>query len=366
MSSVAVRGSALSRGEADMSTRPLGMYGLLRAVIFKLDPEIAHNLAIRMCWLVGATPISRALAYGLFCRGSKCNPVTAFGLHFANRIGLAAGYDKGLGLWGLAALGFGHIEEGTFTTKLQKGSDGRRLFRDPDGTVVNRMGFPNPGVDVALSRIQRRPKPGGLVLGINIGKHRDTPLDAAVGDYCELLWRFAPVADYITVNVSSPNTLGLRDLQVKGRLEVLLGALVVERPLLEASLGRKLPMLVKLSPDQPDQELDDALSVIISKGMDGVIASNTSLQRPPWLGSSAVAKEKGGLSGRHLKPLSIAMVRKVVSMTDGVLPVIGCGGISSPEVVKEFLGEGAVLVQVLTVLAFGGPGVVRSLVRGSI
>ncbi len=254
------------------------IYPLIRALLFHLDPEVAHQLTLNAVRLAGELQPVRAVLQGMY--KAPARPVQAFGLSFSNPIGLAAGYDKdGLGWRGLAALGFGHIEVGTVTPKPQAGNPLPRLFRLAEQrALINRMGFPGRGADFVLKQVSK-PRPKQLVLGINIGKNKDTPLETAAEDYLFLLRLFAGQADYLTVNVSSPNTVGLRQLQERQALDDLLQRLSHERDLLVQTPARKTPILVKLSPDLTDQQLDEALDVILANHMDGVIATNTTLSR---------------------------------------------------------------------------------------
>ncbi len=223
------------------------------------------------------------------------------------------------------------------------------------------MGFPGRGADFVAARL-RGPRPAGLVLGVNIGKNKDTPLEAAAEDYLSLLRRFASLTDYLAINVSSPNTVGLRRLQGREALDALLGALAAERLAQQAHLGKRVPLLVKLAPDLTDDELEDALDVILRRGMDGVIATNTTLARPEL--RSRHAGEGGGLSGAPLHAISLARVRTICQRSQGRLPVIGVGGIEDAAGAQAMLDAGASFVQVYTGLVYAGPGLVRQIVRG--
>jgi dihydroorotate dehydrogenase len=284
--------------------------------------------------------------------------VEAFGLTFPNPIGLAAGYDKdGLGWRGLACLGFGHIEVGTVTLNPQPGNPRPRLFRLPDElALINRMGFPGKGAEFVARQVSGRRR-GDTILGVNLGKSKDTPLEQAELDYIRLLQQFAGLADYAVVNVSSPNTLGLRRLQNQEALTRLLGSLAQYRR--EEGIG--MPILVKLAPDLTDEELEDALDATLSSGMDGVIATNTTIGRSGV--RSSLASEAGGLSGEPLRQRSTAMVRLISQWTGGKLPVIGVGGVMSAAHVKEKLDAGAILVQVYTGLVYEGPGLVKRILN---
>ena len=337
------------------------MYSLLRPLLFRLDPERAHALSVSLMRLAGALPPVGALLRLIFRAPSR--PVQAFGLTFPNPVGLAAGYDKdGLAWRGLAGLGFGHVEVGTITPRPQPGNPRPRLFRLPqEHALINRLGFPGLGADFAAARLQGR-HPKGMVLGINLGKNKDTPLEQAAEDYIFLVRRFAALGDYLAINVSSPNTVGLRRLQGRQALEQLLGSVVQERQAQQAALGRRVPLLVKLAPDLDETELDDALEVILQNGIDGVIAANTTIRREGI--ASPLAQEAGGLSGAPLTARGMQMVRQICQRTDGKLPVIGVGGIMNTQDARQRLEAGAILVQVYTGLVYAGPGFVGQIVRG--
>jgi dihydroorotate dehydrogenase len=307
--------------------------------------------------------------------------VDVFGLHFANPVGLAAGYDKDGVAWrGLSTLGFGHIEIGTVTPLPQPGSPKPRIFRMvEDEAVINRMGFPGKGsasVVMSLRRSTRRQginlwtgarrsiatrRPASVILGVNIGKNKQTPNEEAVFDYLELLQNFAPFADYLAINVSSPNTVDLRRLQGRAALEELLTQLASQRKLEQEKLEKHLPLLVKLAPDLGEAELEEALDVILRTGMDGVIVTNTSLSRQEL--QSVHRNETGGLSGKPLRSLSESVLGSTLKKLDGQLPVISVGGIMSPEDAKRRLELGAALVQVYTGMIYAGPGLVKKIIR---
>jgi dihydroorotate dehydrogenase len=336
------------------------MYTFFRNFLFRLDPEHTHALslnAIRLGWaLVPARPLLRRLFSG------PPKPVRVFDLNFSNPIGLAAGYDKdGLGWRGLTLLGFGHIEVGTVTLKPQPGNPKPRLFRlKEEGALINRMGFPGKGAEFAARQLKGA-KPGPLILGVNIGKNKATPLEEASGDYAALFNFFAPLSDYLAINVSSPNTEGLRRLQARESLDSLLGILSTLREEYFHESGRRVPLLVKLAPDLSDPELDDALTAVVGNKMDGVIATNTTVRRD--VVHSPLAKESGGLSGSPLFRISLDMVRKITQRTGGNLPVVGVGGISNPTGAQEMLDAGAVLVQIYTGLVYQGPGLVKKILN---
>lgn len=339
------------------------MYKTLRPLIYRLTPEQAHHVTIALLRAAGALPPARALLRVLF-RPRRSGPaVDAFGLRFANPIGMAAGYDKDGEAWrGLACLGFGHIEVGTVTPLAQPGNPAPRLFRlVPDQAVINRMGFNNRGAQY-LERRLAAPKPAGLILGVNIGKNKITPLEEAYRDYITLLRTFAARADYLAVNVSSPNTPGLRALQNRAALESVLQPLSTEKRRLEAELQRRVPVLVKLAPDLSDSDLDEALEVICACQMDGVIISNTTVSRPPL--RSPLASETGGLSGAPLRQLAAQMTQKVIQRAGGSLPVISSGGVMSAVDARQRLEMGAALVQVYSGLIYSGPGLVKQILDG--
>jgi len=336
------------------------LYSYIRPLLFRLPPERAHALTLTLLRLAGRLPPLGAGLRALLAAPS--HPVQVLGLDFPNPIGLAAGYDKdGLAWRGLACLGFGHIEVGSVTPRSQPGNPPPRLFRLPeDRALINRMGFPGQGANFVRQQLAGR-RPPGLVLGVNLGKNKDTPLENAVLDYLSLLHTFAPSADYLTINVSSPNTEGLRDLQARQQLGQLLSALSQERDSLTAIQGRHTPLLVKLSPDLSDAQLDDALQVILDTGMQGVIATNTTIDRPTL--TSALASETGGLSGAPLRARSTQMVRRIYQLTGGKLPIIGAGGVMDAASAQEKLQAGASLIQVYTGLVYAGPGLVRSILK---
>ena len=336
------------------------MYEIIRPLLFRLDPERAHTLTLRALQFTQVSPIS-AILHRIY--GAPTKPVLVFGLEFPNPVGLAAGYDKDGQAWrGLASLGFGHVEIGTVTLRPQPGNPKPRLFRlRAEEALINRMGFPGRGAQYVADRLGG-PRPPGLVLGVNMGKNKDTPLEDAAGDYQELLRIFAPLGDYLVINVSSPNTVGLRRLQARNALEELLQVLSEERGLQETRLKKSVPLLVKLSPDLQPDELEDALAVIDSKGMDGVIATNTTLSRD-GIGAT-LAGESGGMSGRPLFKQSYSMVAQISLLTKGRLPVVGVGGIMGPAEARAMLEAGASLVQVYTGLVYKGPGLVKQILSG--
>ena len=335
------------------------MYPLLRRLLFSLDPEVAHQLTLYALRIGGIEPFA-SLLRSIYSAQQK--PVQAFGLTFKNPVGLAAGYDKdALAINGLSALGFGHLEVGTVTLKPQPGNLKPRVFRLlEDDAVINRMGFPSMGAGHVMRRLLRRrfaaPR-NDMVLGVNLGKNKNTPLEEAANDYIQLMKVFAPLADYLTINISSPNTVGLRRLQGRELLEGLLGEIA------NARLGadRNPPLLVKIAPDLTEEELNDAIGVILDKNMDGIIATNTTLAREGL--ESKHQLETGGLSGSPLTVKSEAVLSRVVKLVDGKVPIISAGGIMNPDDAKKRLALGASLVQVYTGLIFRGPSLIREIVK---
>lgn len=331
---------------------------VLRPLLFRLDPERAHVLTLRVLQLAGAAPGALALLRAIYRAPDR--PVRIFGLNFSNPIGLAAGYDKdGLALDGLACLGFGHLEVGTVTPEPQAGNPRPRVFRLPsDQALINRMGFPNDGAEALLKRLRRHVR-RDFILGVNIGKGMATSLEGAADDYLHLLDMFYDSADYLAVNVSSPNTIGLRRLQAREALNSLLQSLANGRNSRIESGGVRKPLLVKLAPDLDEAELDDALDAITGNKFDGVIATNTTVDRVDLRDARRV--EGGGLSGAPLRARSTAMVRDIQRMTSGRLPIIATGGVFDAADVSEKLDAGAALVQLYTGLVYRGPGLVRSI-----
>ena len=336
------------------------MYPSFRSLLFRLDPEAAHALTLQSLRLAGSLPPVRWALSRAFSAPQK--PVEVFGLTFKNPVGLAAGYDKdGVALAGLATLGFGHLEIGTVTPRPQPGNPKPRVFRLlEDDAVINRMGFPGKGAAYVARMLQSgvgSPARKNVILGVNLGKNKDTPLEDAAQDYTSLMRTFVPLADYLTINISSPNTVGLRRLQGHEMLESLLGEVARER----ASLPTRVPVLVKLAPDLTDEELDDAIGVILDTGMDGVIATNTTLAREGL--RSGHQGESGGLSGKPLTGRSEVVLARVLDRLGGRIPVVSAGGIMNPADAKRRLEMGAALVQVYTGLIYGGPGLVKAIVE---
>jgi dihydroorotate dehydrogenase len=337
------------------------LYSLSRAALFRLDPEAAHGLSLQAIARVGRVPVLRAAVASQFTV-LDAEPVEVFGLRFPNRVGLAAGYDKdGDGWRGLACLGFGHIEVGTVTPEPQPGNPKPRIFRLVDQrSVINRMGFPGKGAAYVAKRLDGR-KPGGAVIGVNIGKQKTTELEDAAEDYEKLVGVFAPLADYLAVNISSPNTPGLRKLQERGFLGALLGRVAARRDRAAEEIGRRVPVLVKLAPDLTDEQLVTAVDVIGESGLDGIIATNTTISRKGL--DHPRAGEEGGLSGAALTEMSTRIIARIAEHTGGEIPIVGVGGVMGPGDARAKLDAGATLVQLYTGLVYEGPGLVKRVVR---
>jgi dihydroorotate dehydrogenase len=320
-------------------------YRAIRPALFALDPERAHQLALNALRLAGRGAPLRV-------RGTR--PVECMGLRFPNRVGLAAGFDKNAtAVEGLGSLGFGFIEVGTVTPRPQPGQPKPRLFRlGASGALINRLGFPNDGADQVAARLRHRKYRG--IVGVNIGKNAATPLERALDDYVSCLRSVRDVADYVVVNVSSPNTAGLRDLQGRELLEPLLSALLSER-------RRALPLLLKISPDLSDAELRDITGLLKKLRLDGVVATNTTLSRS-GVGAPAHA-HTGGMSGKPLQALSLRMVAALRAQLGAGFPIIGVGGIDSAAAARAMREAGADLIQIYTGLIFRGPALVRQCVR---
>lgn len=330
---------------------------------FRHDPEEAHEIAIRnLARLAALRPLCALLERWSQLDGRRHRPVECCGLKFPNAVGLAAGFDKNAEVWpAVAALGFGHVEVGTVTLHAQPGNAKPRLFRfPPEEAVINRMGFNNEGAAAMAARLARWPGPGHrtIPVGVNLGKTKVTPLEQATEDYLGSFRLLADHADYIAVNVSSPNTPGLRELQDASWLKPLLAALVGENRARVAAGRPRRPILLKIAPDLTFPQVDAALGVIADLGLDGIIATNTTLARP---GRFATVNEAGGLSGRPLRRRATEVINYIARATSGRLPIIGVGGIHDPESAAEKLDAGATLVQVYTGMIFRGPFFARDL-----
>jgi dihydroorotate dehydrogenase len=316
--------------------------------LFALEPEKAHQLALNALRLAGRSGAKLHSAGAIECMG----------LRFPNRVGLAAGFDKNAtALDGLGSLGFGFIEVGTVTPRAQPGQPRPRLFRLPAANaLINRLGFPNDGAAAVAARLRHRKYRG--IVGVNIGKNAATPTERALDDYVSCLRTVRQVADYIVVNVSSPNTAGLRDLQARKYLEPLLSALLEERGKAQPGRERPPPLLLKVSPDLADGELRDIAALLKSLPLDGVVATNTTLSRH---GVSEASAQAGGMSGVPLRPLALRTVAALRSQLGPDFPIIGVGGIDSTESARAMRAAGADLIQLYTGLIYRGPALIRRL-----
>ncbi|HEX7054905.1 MAG TPA: quinone-dependent dihydroorotate dehydrogenase [Burkholderiales bacterium] len=327
----------------------MSLYRLARPFLFSLDPENAHELALRGAGLAS-----------LFCGRVAESPVEAMGLRFANPVGLAAGLDKNAEyIDALAALGFGFLEVGTVTPRAQPGNPRPRLFRLPEReALINRLGFNNVGLDAFLANVRRARWKG--VLGINIGRNADTPPERAIDDYEAGLRAVYPYASYVTLNVSSPNTKGLRTLQQGDQIELLLRRLSGVREELSSN-GRRKPLVLKVAPDLADAEIEAIADAVLRHGIEGLIATNTSTSREGVEGLRH-AGEAGGLSGAPIRARATRVLAQFARLLGGRVALIGCGGILSREDAREKIAAGAALVQLYTGLIYRGPGLVSECV----
>ncbi|RZI85240.1 MAG: quinone-dependent dihydroorotate dehydrogenase [Rubrivivax sp.] len=334
---------------------PLIPYALSRAVLFNLDPEVAHELTMGALARFQNTPLD--CAWGT---SRVSDPVEIAGLKFPNRIGMAAGLDKnGRCIDGLGAMGFGFVEVGTVTPKPQPGNPKPRMFRLPQANaLINRLGFNNDGLDAFVANVRRaRFRSQGGILGLNIGKNASTPIENAVDDYLIGLEGVYPWADYVTVNISSPNTQNLRSLQSDEALDKLLGALQERRQALMARDKRHVPMFVKIAPDLDETQVGVIAATLQNNGIDGVIATNTTIGREAVKGLPH-AQEAGGLSGAPVFEASNQVIRQLRAALGPRFPIIGVGGVMSGVDARAKRDAGADLVQVYTGLIYKGPALV--------
>ena len=329
------------------------MYGVIRNLLFRLPPEQAHTVALN-----GLDALNRLGLLGAFAPKVAPMPIRVMGLDFPNPVGLAAGLDKNADhLDALGALGFGFIEVGTVTPLAQPGNPKPRMFRLPEHqALINRMGFNNEGLEHLLAQVDRRRYQG--VLGINVGKNKDTPNEESESDYRKGIAAVYTRADYITVNVSSPNTPGLRDLQFGDSLKQLLAAIKDEQRQCEKNHGRYVPIAVKIAPDMDDEGIRFVASALKETGLDGVIATNTTISRDAVAGHQ-FADETGGLSGAPVRTPSLRVIEGLYAELGESLPIIGVGGITDGESAAEKIRAGAKLVQVYTGFIYRGPALIR-------
>ena len=333
-------------------------------VLKRFDPESMHDLTLRA--LSVAQEYRAGQAFLRRIAGQiPFRPVELFGLRFANELGVAAGFDKNAqAVTGISCLGFGHIEVGTLTPRPQAGNRKPRVFRLPeDMALINRMGFPNMGVKQALAGLKNRRSNGnGIVLGISLGMQKETPLDLAADDYVQVMNHVFPYADYLAVNVSSPNTPGLRELQGRTYLSRLLGVLMARnRSLAEDHRRPVCPLLLKISPDLTWRELDSILEAAAEQEISGIVATNTTLSRQGL--QSTLRVETGGLSGSPLRERSNEMISYIWRRSGGQMPIVGAGGVMTADDVMAKLDAGASLVQLYSGLVYGGPGVAGQILR---
>jgi len=332
-------------------------YALARPLLFSLDAERAHELTLRLLAIgdsIGIPPSPPALG----------KPIEVMGLEFPNRVGLAAGLDKnGTAIDGLSRLGFGFLEVGTVTPRPQPGNPKPRLFRLPEHeAIINRMGFNNAGIDALRERLALVRYRG--ILGINIGKNFDTPIEQAVDDYLVCLDKAYPLASYVTVNISSPNTKNLRQLQGASELDALLGALKSRQTALADRHGNYVPLALKIAPDLDAEQIADIADALRRHQVDAVIATNTTLGRE-GVESSPLAAEAGGLSGSPLFDKSTAVIRSLAQALAGELPIIAAGGITSGQRARAKLDAGATLVQIYSGLIYKGPQLVAACIEAT-
>ena len=336
-------------------------YALTRPFLFGLDPERAHDLTMESIATLQGTPLQC-----LWQQARVADPVTVAGLRFPNRIGLAAGLDKnGRCIDGLGAMGFGFIEVGTVTPKAQPGNPRPRMFRLPaKDALINRLGFNNEGLDSFIANVRRARsfRAAGGMLGLNIGKNATTPIEDAANDYLACLDGVYPHADYVTVNISSPNTQNLRALQSDAALDALLGALQQRRQKLAAQQARQVPMFVKIAPDLDEAQVGVIAATLRANGIDGVIATNTTIARHAVAGLPH-ADEAGGLSGRPVFEASNRVIAQLRAALGSGYPIIGVGGVMSGRDAQAKVAAGADLVQIYTGLIYQGPGLVTDCAR---
>ena len=335
-------------------------YALARPFLFGLDPETAHELTLQSLAMVQGTPLKWA-----YCNAFVDDPVTLAGITFPNRVGLAAGLDKNARcIDGLGALGFGFIEVGTVTPKAQPGNPKPRMFRLREaGALINRLGFNNDGLDAFIANVQRSSfRNQGRILGLNIGKNAATPIEDATRDYLTGLEGVYPHADYVTVNISSPNTADLRSLQGDEALDGLLGAIAKRRAVLAKQSGRRVPVFVKIAPDLDEAQVGVIAAALQRHGMDGVIATNTTIARDAVKGLQH-AEETGGLSGAPVLEASNRVIRLLRAALGREFPIVGVGGVMSAKDALSKIDAGADLVQIYTGLIYEGPALVDQVAR---
>ncbi|MCH5585327.1 quinone-dependent dihydroorotate dehydrogenase [Shimazuella sp. AN120528] len=337
------------------------VYKSLRKLLFRMNAEQAHTMTIRGLQVMQSTPKISKFIQKRFTIIDKRLESTVCGLSFPNPVGLAAGFDKHANVYhGLSAFGFGFVEVGTLTPRPQVGNPKPRLFRlIEDEAIINRMGFNNHGIEDAKNTFQALSKPN-IPIGINLGKNKDTPNEQASSDYRSGLMSLYDYADYFVLNVSSPNTEGLRDLQHVDALQKLLTSVLSTRDELLKETSSYRPVFLKIAPDLSLEQMKDIIQTAIKSGIDGIIATNTTISREN-LHPSPYTKESGGLSGRPLTQKSTEFVRHIYHITEGKTPIIGVGGIFSGADAYEKICAGANLIQVYTGMIYEGPGIARKI-----
>jgi dihydroorotate dehydrogenase len=349
---------------------PSSFYGLARPFLFGLDAEHAHELTLDALARTQNTALAR-----LYTAPRVADPVTLAGLRFPNRVGLAAGLDKNARcIDAFSAMGFGFVEVGTVTPKPQPGNAKPRIFRLPQrDALINRLGFNNDGLDAFVANVRRsrfrtavaagRPSASPMLLGLNIGKNASTPIEQATDDYLACLNGVYPHADYVVVNISSPNTANLRSLQSDAALDGLLGALVARRALLATQHGKQVPIFLKIAPDLDEAQVAAIATALTHHGMDGVVATNTTLSRDAVAGL-AHAAEAGGLSGSPVRESSNRVIAQLRAALGSGFPIIGVGGITSAADAVAKIAAGADVVQIYTGLIYRGPALVHQVAQG--
>ncbi|WP_207532539.1 quinone-dependent dihydroorotate dehydrogenase [Desertivirga arenae] len=337
------------------------MYQLIKPILFRFDPENIHHFVTAALKTANKIWGVKSIQQGLFHLNDPALEKEVFGLKFKNPVGLGAGFDKNASMISeLANFGFGFIEIGTVTPLPQPGNDKPRMFRLPkDQGLINRMGFNNQGVEVVVQRLKQL-KRDGLIIGGNIGKNKVTPNEEAVNDYIKCFDALFDVVDYFVVNVSSPNTPGLRELQEKEPLKRILNTLQQRN----SKNGISRPILLKIAPDLTNAQLDDIVEIVSETGIAGIIATNTTLSREGLRSENSLKSETGGLSGKPLTQRSTEVIRYISEKSGKAFPIIGVGGIQTAEDAIEKLEAGAALVQVYTGFIYEGPSIVKNINRG--
>jgi dihydroorotate dehydrogenase len=337
------------------------MYSLVKKFLFRYDPEDVHYKVLR--WLTKAynTGLGKKYLTSNYSYNHPSLEKTVFGIHFKNPVGLAAGFDKDAKyIEQLSCLGFGFIEIGTLTPKPQDGNEKPRLFRLPaDGAIVNRMGFNNEGVDAAVERLKHRDSK--VIIGGNIGKNKNTPNEEAVNDYIYCFQKLFNYVDYFVVNVSSPNTPGLRDLQEKEPLHHLL--LTLQN--INLQYPNPKPILIKIAPDLTNEQVDDVIDIVQQVKLAGIVATNTTISREGLLSDPSEVHDMGmgGLSGKPVRKRSTEIIKYISQKTNGTIPIIAVGGIFNAHDAQEKIDAGASLVQVYTGFIYSGPGIAKNICK---